>query len=60
MMDIPLFQLNYGEEEIEAITETIRGKWISTGPKCIELENLMQEMLQTSKQLLMLQTLAIF
>ena len=46
MLEIPLFQLNYGEEEIEAITETIRGKWISTGPKCIELENLMQDMLQ--------------
>lgn len=35
---IPLFQLNFGEEEIEAVTETIRSKWISTGPKCQELE----------------------
>lgn len=35
---IPLFKLNFGEEEIEAVTETIRSKWISTGPKCEELE----------------------
>ena len=33
---IPLFQLNFGEEEIQAVTETIRSKWISTGPKCEE------------------------
>lgn len=37
---IPLFKLNFGEEEIEAVTETIRSKWISTGPKCEELEQL--------------------
>jgi dTDP-4-amino-4,6-dideoxygalactose transaminase len=36
---IPLFKLNFGEEEIEAVTETIRSRWISTGPKCEELEN---------------------
>jgi dTDP-4-amino-4,6-dideoxygalactose transaminase len=36
---IPLFKLNFGEEEIEAVNETIRSKWISTGPKCEELEN---------------------
>lgn len=35
---IPLFKLNFDEEEIEAVTETIRSKWISTGPKCEELE----------------------
>lgn len=37
---IPLFKLNFGEEEIEAVNETICSKWISTGPKCEELENL--------------------
>jgi len=37
---IPLFQLNFGEEEIAAVTETIRSKWISTGPKCDELESI--------------------
>jgi dTDP-4-amino-4,6-dideoxygalactose transaminase len=35
---IPLFQLNFGEEEIQAVTDTIRSEWISTGPKCAELE----------------------
>jgi len=35
---IPLFQLNFGEEEIQAVIDTIRSKWISTGPKCEELE----------------------
>ncbi|WP_321516525.1 DegT/DnrJ/EryC1/StrS family aminotransferase [Marinifilum fragile] len=41
---IPLFQLNFGEEEIQAVTETIRSKWISIGPKCEELEHLFEEM----------------
>lgn len=41
---IPLFKLNFGEEEIEAVNETIRSKWISTGPKCAELENLFVDM----------------
>jgi dTDP-4-amino-4,6-dideoxygalactose transaminase len=35
---IPLFKLNFGQEEIDAVTETIKSKWISTGPKCEELE----------------------
>lgn len=43
---IPLFQLNFGEEEIQAVTDTIRSKWISTGPKCEELENLFVEMMK--------------
>jgi dTDP-4-amino-4,6-dideoxygalactose transaminase len=42
--NIPLFNLNYGEEEIETVTETIRSKWISMGPKCIELEKMFQDM----------------
>lgn len=41
---IPLFKLNFGEEEINAVTETIRSKWISTGPKCEELEKQFVEM----------------
>lgn len=41
---IPLFKLNFGEEEIDAVSETIRSKWISTGPKCEELENLFVSM----------------
>lgn len=35
---IPLFDLNFDHEEEEAILETIRSKWISTGPKCQEFE----------------------
>lgn len=45
---IPLFQLNFGEEEIQAITETIRSKWISTGPKCDELEKQFVDMLHVN------------
>ena len=41
---IPLFKLNFDEREIQAVTETIRSRWISTGPKCEELENLFVEM----------------
>lgn len=43
---IPLFQLNFDEEEIQAVTQTIRSKWISTGPKCEELEKLFVEMMR--------------
>lgn len=45
---IPLFQLNFGEEEVQAVTETIRSKWISTGPKCEELEKLFVNMLHVN------------
>jgi len=41
---IPLFKLNFGTEEIQAITETIKSKWISTGPKCEELEQMFVNM----------------
>jgi len=36
--NIPLFDLNFGQEEIDAVSTTIKSKWISTGPKCEELE----------------------
>lgn len=42
---IPLFKLNFDELEVQAVTETIRSKWISTGPKCEELESLFAKML---------------
>lgn len=42
---IPLFKLNFDERELEAVTETIKSKWISTGPKCNELEETFAEML---------------
>ncbi len=46
MYDIPLFDLNFGEEEERAVVETLRSKWISMGPKCAELEKKFAEMLQ--------------
>lgn len=50
---IPLFQLNFGEEEIEAVTATIRSKWISTGPRCEELERQFKDMLKVNYALSM-------
>jgi dTDP-4-amino-4,6-dideoxygalactose transaminase len=35
---IPLFDLNFGPEEEEAVVRTLRSKWISMGPNCQELE----------------------
>ncbi|MCF7885655.1 MAG: DegT/DnrJ/EryC1/StrS family aminotransferase [Candidatus Marinimicrobia bacterium] len=35
---IPLFNLNYGEQELQAVKHTLDSKWISTGPKCEKLE----------------------
>lgn len=46
MYHIPLFDLNYGKEEEQAVLETLKSKWISTGPKCAELEKRFAEMLQ--------------
>ena len=48
MYKIPLFELNFGEEEINAVTDTIRSKWISIGPKCAELETLFAQMLNVN------------
>lgn len=42
---IPLFDLNFGEEEVKALVNTIRSNWISTGPKCQEFEELFSSML---------------
>lgn len=39
MYNIPLFDLNYDGKEAEAAYETIKSGWISTGPKCAELES---------------------
>ena len=43
---IPLFDLNFGEEEIEAVVKTIHLKWISTGSKTIEFKTLFPTMLR--------------
>lgn len=42
---IPLFDLNFGKAEEEAVVETIRSKWISSGPKCLEFESLFSQSL---------------
>ncbi|WP_303921584.1 DegT/DnrJ/EryC1/StrS aminotransferase family protein [Draconibacterium sediminis] len=47
MYDIPLFDLNFGKEEEIAVIETFRSRWISTGPKCEEFENLFAEAIGT-------------
>lgn len=41
---IPLFKLNFDEREAIAAAETIRSGWISTGPKCEELEQMFVDM----------------
>lgn len=43
MYKIPLFDLNFDEKEAAAVIETLKSKWISTGPKCTEFENLFAE-----------------
>lgn len=48
MYNIPLFDLNYDENELQAVTETLASKWISSGPKCRELEEKFSETLQIS------------
>ncbi|MFP4024610.1 MAG: DegT/DnrJ/EryC1/StrS family aminotransferase [Thiohalospira sp.] len=42
---IPLFDLNFDEKEEKAVLETIKSKWISTGPKTAEFEQMFAEML---------------
>ena len=40
MYNIPLFDINFDDEEKMAINKTLDSKWISTGPKCQEFEEL--------------------
>lgn len=42
--NIPLFKLNFDEKEAKAAAETIKSGWISTGPKCEELEQMFVKM----------------
>lgn len=42
---IPLFELNFDEAEERALLETLRSKWISTGPKTAEFEERFADML---------------
>lgn len=45
MYNIPLFDLNFGEEEERAVVDTLKSKWISMGPRCIALEEKFAQML---------------
>ncbi len=42
---IPLFDLNFDETEEKAVLETLRSKWISTGPKTAEFEDKFSSMI---------------
>jgi len=42
---IPLFELNFDEQEEKAVIETMRSKWISMGPKTKEFETTFAGML---------------
>lgn len=42
---IPLFDLNFDQNEENAVIETLRSKWISMGPKTAEFEALFAQML---------------
>jgi len=44
-IEIPLFDLNFDQKEEQAVIEVLRSKWISTGPKCQQLEEKFAEML---------------
>lgn len=45
MYNIPLFDLNYNNAEIEAVVKTLESRWISMGPKTMELESLFEQKL---------------
>lgn len=45
MPNIPLFDLNFDEMEEQAVLDVLRSKWISSGPKCAELEKNFSTML---------------
>ena len=41
---IPLFNLNFDGKEAQTAYDTIQSGWISTGPKCEELEKMFVDM----------------
>lgn len=43
MPEIPLFKLNYNEKEQKAVLDTLKSKWISTGPNCKKLEQMFSD-----------------
>ena len=49
MWDVQLFELNYGPEEGEAVSEVIDSGWITMGPKTIKFEQEFEGMLGGGK-----------
>ena len=45
---IPLFNLNFDGKEAQAAADTINSGWISTGPKCEELEKMFVDMFRVN------------
>lgn len=45
MYDIPLFDLNFDEEEERAVMNTLKSRWISMGPACEAFEKKFAQML---------------
>ena len=45
MYKIPLFDLNFDENEENAVVDVLQSKWISTGPKTAEFEEKFAKML---------------
>lgn len=46
---IPLFKLNFDEAEQNAVLDVLQSGWISTGPRCEELESLFAAMLGVNR-----------
>ena len=45
---IPLFDLNFDDREVQAVAETIKDNWISTGPRCKAFEDRFASMLHVN------------
>ena len=45
MWKIPLFDLDYDDRELKAVTEVIQSRWLTSGPKTREFENAFQKFL---------------
>jgi dTDP-4-amino-4,6-dideoxygalactose transaminase len=43
---IPLFDLNFSDEEGQAVLDTIKANWISTGPMCLKFEQKFADLLR--------------
>lgn len=51
MYNIPLFDLNYDEAEERAVISVLKSRWISSGPKCSELEELIVNKFEAKRAL---------